>query len=217
MRSLEVLLLVAAVAPVHAAEYAVFASGFRQLVDGHDLVGDKIRLHANGGYTEVDAVQVAGFETVEAVPKPIPAQAPAPPKILASEPLPDLRAEVDAAADRYELPRQFVHGVVQAESAYRADAISSAGAIGPMQLMPETAAMYGADPHNPKQNIDAGTRYLRDLLWMYRHDDRQLSKTLAAYNAGPGAVARYNGVPPYRETRNYVRKILGKYLKTNKT
>jgi soluble lytic murein transglycosylase-like protein len=212
MRALEVMLLFAAVAPVNAAEYAVFTSGFRQLIDHHEVAGDKVRLYASGGYTELDAVQIVGFEAVEA-PAKLPAEAPASaPAILPAEPPQDVKALVDAAADRYDLPRRFVHGVVEAESAYRVDAVSPVGAIGPMQLMPETAAMYGANPNDPEQNIDAGTRYLRDLLLMYRNEKNQLSKTLAAYNAGPGAVARYKGIPPYRETRNYVRKILGKYL-----
>jgi soluble lytic murein transglycosylase-like protein len=102
---------------------------------------------------------------------------------------------------------------VSAESAYQVKAVSKKGAIGLMQLMPSTARDYGADPTDPKQNVEAGTRYLRDLLVKYQHDDNQVSRALAAYNAGPGAVDRYHGVPPYRETRAYVASVIRKYEK----
>ena len=98
----------------------------------------------------------------------------------------------------------LVRSVIAAESAFQPNARSPKGAIGPMQLMPETAKDLGVDPHDPAQNVDAGTRYLRDLLQRY---DSGLWHALAAYNAGPGAVDKYRGVPPYRETRNYVNRI----------
>ncbi len=79
-----------------------------------------------------------------------------------------------------------------------------------MQLMPGTAAELNADPHDPKQNAEAGARYLRDLLVKY---DGDVQKALAAYNAGPGAVAKYNGVPPYSETRSYVNRVILDYKK----
>ncbi len=103
----------------------------------------------------------------------------------------------DAAADRYGLPRELVRSVMAAESGFQPWAVSPKGAIGLMQLMPETAQALGADPHDPAQNVDAGARYLRDLLEKYNYG---LRHALAAYNAGPGAVDKYNGVPPYRET-----------------
>jgi soluble lytic murein transglycosylase-like protein len=80
-----------------------------------------------------------------------------------------------------------------------------------MQLMPPTAKILSANPYDPAQNVDAGTRYLRDLLLQY---DGHLWRALAAYNAGPGAVARYNGVPPYRETINYILRIDRDYRNT---
>ena len=110
----------------------------------------------------------------------------------------------DAAADRYGLPRELVRSVMAAESGFQPQAISPKGAIGLMQLMPGTAQALGADPHDPAQNVDAGTRYLRDLLEKYNYG---LRHALAAYNAGPGAVDKYNGVPPYRETINYIGRI----------
>src|SRR5262249_10393895 len=116
----------------------------------------------------------------------------------------------DAAADKYGLPRKLVQSVVKAESGYQTNALSPKGAIGLMQLMPGTAAALGVDPNDPVQNVDAGARYLRNLLVKY---DGNLWNALAAYNAGEGAVSKYQGVPPYAETINYVRKIDTEYKK----
>src|SRR5262249_12609877 len=116
----------------------------------------------------------------------------------------------DAAADKYGLPRKLVRSVMAAESGFNPNAVSPKGAIGLMQLMPDSAQMLGVDPHDPAQNVDAGTRYLRDLLNRY---NGQLWHALAAYNAGPGAVQKYNGLPPYRETLNYLIRIDRDYNK----
>lgn len=114
-------------------------------------------------------------------------------------------ALIEAAALRHELDPSLLKGVIQAESGFRADAVSPAGARGLMQLMPATAAALGvADPSDPAQSIEGGARYLRQQLDRFG----DVSLALAAYNAGPGTVARYNGIPPYRETRNYVEKVL---------
>jgi soluble lytic murein transglycosylase-like protein len=117
---------------------------------------------------------------------------------------------VDNAARKYGLPPAFVLAVVAVESGYRADAVSPKGAIGLMQLMPGTARELGADPNVPEQNVDAGTRYLRDLLLKY---DNHAYHALAAYNAGPGAVDKYHGVPPYRETQAYILNVLRNWRK----
>jgi soluble lytic murein transglycosylase-like protein len=109
------------------------------------------------------------------------------------------------------VPSAFVHSVAKAESAYRTGAISHKGAIGLMQLMPATAQALKADPYDPKQNAEAGVRYLKELLIKYDHSARL---ALAAYNAGPGAVDRYSGVPPYGETRRYVDRVIRDYLKS---
>jgi soluble lytic murein transglycosylase-like protein len=85
-----------------------------------------------------------------------------------------------------------------------------------MQLMPATARHYGADPHDTAQNIDAGTRFLRELLLKYEHHPDQLALALAAYNAGPGAVDHFGGVPPYKETQTYVRKAIHLYKTATK-
>jgi soluble lytic murein transglycosylase-like protein len=116
---------------------------------------------------------------------------------------------VEAIARRRGLDPKLVRAVVEVESAFRPDAVSPKGATGLMQLMPSTASELGvADPLDPEANVDGGVRYLIQLLDLYNGD---VQKALAAYNAGPGAVARHNGVPPFRETREYVRKVMKKY------
>lgn len=119
---------------------------------------------------------------------------------------------IDYMANRYKLPKSLLHAVITAESAYDSNAVSRAGAVGLMQLMPGTARRYGVkNRRNPYQNISAGTQYLRDLLVLY---DNNLRLVLAAYNAGEGAVKKYNNtVPPYKETQNYVRKVIAYYNK----
>ena len=110
-----------------------------------------------------------------------------------------------------DLSPRLVQAVVQVESGYNPKALSSKGAMGLMQLMPDTARLMGvSDPWNPAQNIRGGTRYLRRQLDRFSGD---LVLALAAYNAGPTAVTRYGGVPPYRETQRYVDKVLGLYEK----
>ncbi|MGZ4977069.1 MAG: lytic transglycosylase domain-containing protein [Methylobacter sp.] len=114
------------------------------------------------------------------------------------------------AANRHQVDVRLLHAVIQAESAYDARAISSAGAVGLMQLMPDTARRYGVVNRNdPVQNIDGGTHYLKDLLKMF---DSNLNLAIAAYNAGEGAVMRYNNsIPPYPETQNYVKTVMALY------
>jgi soluble lytic murein transglycosylase-like protein len=97
---------------------------------------------------------------------------------------------------------------MNAESGLHPDALSPKGAIGLMQLMPETAKQLGVNPKNPRENAEGGAQYLHDLLAKYEGDPDQVLLALAAYNAGPAAVARYHGVPPYRETREYILRVL---------
>jgi soluble lytic murein transglycosylase-like protein len=117
---------------------------------------------------------------------------------------------ISEAANRHQVDVKLLHAVIQAESAYDATAISSAGAVGLMQLMPDTAKRYGVlDRNNPVQNIDGGTHYLKDLLALF---DSNLNLAVAAYNAGENAVIRYNNsIPPYPETQNYVKTVLALY------
>jgi soluble lytic murein transglycosylase-like protein len=119
---------------------------------------------------------------------------------------------IAAAAEKHNVSAAFVQSIVAAESNFNSAAVSPKGAIGLMQLMPSTAEEYGADPAVPAENIDAGTRYLRWLMNRYQKDRRSVHATMkrviAAYNAGPGTVDRYRGVPPFRETRTYVTRVL---------
>lgn len=116
---------------------------------------------------------------------------------------------IDVHAGRQGLDPRLVQAVMQVESGYNPRALSSKGAIGLMQLMPDTARMLEVtDPWDPEENIRGGTIYLRRMLQRF---DGSLRRALAAYNAGPTAVARYDDVPPYRETRNFVQRVLGLY------
>jgi hypothetical protein len=116
---------------------------------------------------------------------------------------------IASAAAKHNVPAAFVQSIVAAESNFDCSAVSARGAIGLMQLMPETAQQFGADPTIPAQNIDAGTRYLRWLMTRYQNHRGSMQRVIAAYNAGPGMVDRYKGIPPFRETRSYVSRVLG--------
>ena len=114
--------------------------------------------------------------------------------------------EIAAAATKYNVDPALLRGLIRQESNFNANATSPAGARGLTQLMPGTAAALGVDPSIPAQAIEGGAKYLRQQLDRFGGDP---AKALAAYNAGPGAVQRYGGVPPYAETQNYVRKVMG--------
>lgn len=118
----------------------------------------------------------------------------------------EMKKMVDAASERFGVPRELVIAVSRAESAFRSDVVSPAGATGLMQLMPATAKGLGVtDIRDPWQNLAGGTKYLRQLLDRFDGDVR---KVIAGYNAGPGAVQQYGGVPPYAETKTYVARVL---------
>jgi soluble lytic murein transglycosylase-like protein len=194
-------------------EYAVLDNGFRIHATSHSVEGDVVQLVTAQGVIQVPAGSVREFEVEEYTPPP------PPPPALAQTPTPVVEPKlspqelITRAAQRAGLPAAIVHSVARAESAYHTNAISPKGAIGLMQLMPGTAAELNADPNDPAQNADAGARYLRQLLEKY---DGVVSKAVAAYNAGPGAVDKYNGVPPYKETIDYVQRVLRQYDKEQK-
>lgn len=151
----------------------------------------------------IGGVHLAGRAAVDFLPK-------APQNVFPKIEMPreELMKLIHAAALRHNVPPAFVKSIVAAESNFDPNALSAKGAIGPMQLMPETAEEYGADPTVPAENIDAGTHYLRVLMDRYHRGRSSLKRVIAAYNAGPAMVDRYRGIPPFRETRQYVARVL---------
>ena len=192
-------LLFLACATSARADYFVLRSGARLNVNAYELVGERYKIQVNGGTAEIAVSDVVAIE-----PEEIFVAAPRMPLIQAS-----YGSIIQTASEKYGVDTDLVFSVIAAESNFNPKAVSRRGARGLMQLLPTTAARLGVkDIFDPGQNIDAGTRYLRDLLKSYRGD---LAMTLAAYNAGPGAVQKYGQVPPYRETISYVRAIRKTY------
>ena len=120
----------------------------------------------------------------------------------------DTNSLIKEAAARYQVDPRLGAAVAQTESGGNQEAVSPAGAVGVMQLMPETAAGLGVNPYDKRQNIEGGAKYLRQMMDTFGGD---VQKAVAAYNAGPQAVKEYNGIPPYRETQDYVNKVLDIY------
>ena len=121
---------------------------------------------------------------------------------------PELVRTIHAAAAKYAVDPKLVSAVAEVESGGNQSAVSSTGAVGVMQLMPETAAGLGVNPYDMKSNVEGGTKYLREMLDTF---DGDVKKAVAAYNAGPNAVKAYGGIPPYAETQNYVNNVLDIY------
>jgi len=192
------LTLALAALPLTAGEYAVLRNGYRMRVERHESTENGTRLHLpGGGWVDVRDDDVARLEPEEVVVAPL-SLAP-----VATLSLADI---VRQSGRRNGLDPDLIHSVIAAESAGNPRAVSPKGAAGLMQLMPGTArSLDVSDVFDPTQNVEAGTKYLRRLLDQYDHD---LGKALAAYNAGPGRVDAYNGVPPYRETRDYVGRVI---------
>lgn len=119
-----------------------------------------------------------------------------------------LDSAIEEISDRYGVDEKLIRSVISVESAWRPDAVSPKGAMGLMQLMPGTAKMLSVDPNDPVQNVEGGVKYLAQLSEKYSGD---LEKVLAAYNAGPGRVDQYGGIPPFKETEAYVKRVLKLY------
>ncbi len=178
------------------AEIALLSNGSTLKIDGSRVDADQAVLALRGG----GEVMLPASQLVGVVPDEV---------VEELGPGADPRALAQAAARRHGLDPALVLAVVQVESGFRADAVSRKGARGLMQLMPDTAARLGVDDaFDPEQNLDGGARHLGGLLARY---DGDLKRALAAYNAGEGAVERHRGVPPYGETRAYVRSVLRRY------
>ena len=202
--------------PTHAAEHVTFKNGFEQDCVRHEIVGDKVRLYfagkgAEANFQDLSADSVLRVEEVADVP--VIASAPqttvavkTPDAVLTKAEMQEMLAH---AGDAHNIDADLLASVVRAESGGQVKAVSRTGAKGLMQLMPGTANEMGvADAFRPEQNIAGGTAYLDALLTRY-HDNVALA--LAAYNAGPGAVDKYHGVPPYRETRAYVARVIREF------
>jgi soluble lytic murein transglycosylase-like protein len=186
-------------APALRAEYVVLRSGQRLKVTGYQLIGDKYHLQLSGGFVDIAAADVVAIEPEDVF-------TPVPPTVA---PQPLYRDLVEAAAKRYNVDADLITSVIAVESNFDPKAVSRKNARGLMQLLPETAAQLGVkNIDDPAENIDAGTRYLRDLLQKYNND---LALALAAYNAGPDKVQLYGRVPPYAETISYVRRVKSGY------
>jgi len=207
----------AAAAPARA-ELVVFADGGFLKVAGYEVMGERVHLAlAAGGVLRVPLSRIERVVEDEVVPAPEAAGEPVveaagfPWRFAADQVVPGTPygAEIYAAARRHELNPQLVAALVRAESAFDSGALSTKGARGLMQLMPATARRFGLGERQifePERNLEAGTRYLR---WLLDRFDGDVVRALAAYNAGEGTVDRYGGVPPFRETLSYIRRISG--------
>ena len=205
-------MMLAVPAATYGAERVHFANGFDMRCDHHAQVGSMVRLYTSkndSSYMERNAEEITGYETV-----------PDPPASSASSAAPkggreakltaaDLRLMLADAGEQHNVDADLLASVVKAESNGNARAVSHAGARGLMQLMPGTAADLGVDDSfAPEQNVQGGSAYLDELLRRYHEN---VAWALAAYNAGPAAVDRYHGIPPYRETRAYVARVIHEF------
>jgi hypothetical protein len=202
------LLLVGVATSAYAAEHITLRNGFDLVCDHREVAGDHVRLYmsaTDGNFLEIRPEEIQSSETIILPPPPL-AAVPAP-LLPAPEPTAADIEEMTAKAGRaHDLDVELLASVIRAESGGNVHAVSRAGARGLMQLMPGTADQLGvADSFRADQNINGGTAYLNALLLRY-HDN--LAFALAAYNAGPAAVDKYHGIPPYRETRFYVARII---------
>jgi hypothetical protein len=196
---------------VRAAERVTLSNGFVEQCDHHALVDGRMRLFLSTGedsYIEFDPADIVTFESIPDPPAPAPDPLAKPP---AQTPLTpgDLREMLARAGADHNLDVDLLASVVKAESDGDAHAVSRAGAQGLMQLMPGTAAGLGVkNSFEPNENVRGGSTYLDALLTKY-HDN--LALALAAYNAGPEAVAKYSGIPPYRETHAYIARVIHEF------
>jgi soluble lytic murein transglycosylase-like protein len=207
-----------------AGQIAILRNGFTIHFDHKEQNGSSTRLYTGTGYLDIASDQIASFDVDETPVTPEPQPAPQPAALTDTQPSAaqpaavasqtpakaaqnvDLDQVVREASSKNRLDPDFVASVIRAESNFKTHAVSKKGAQGLMQLMPATAAQLGvADAFDPRANVEAGTAHLSALLDLYNNDP---IRALAAYNAGAHRVKQYHGVPPYRETRDYINKIV---------
>lgn len=218
---LAVCALLALISPfAHAREHVTLKNGFELDCVRREVIGDRVRLYladndssstADSNYLEVAADSVIRIDAVADPPKQaiqpvVPLHTVTTTALLTKDEMHEMLSQAGSA---HNIDEDLLASVLRAESGGQVRAVSRVGARGLMQLMPETANAMGVnDAFNPNQNIAGGTAYLDALLTRY-HDN--LSLALAAYNAGPGAVDKYHGIPPYRETREYVARVIREF------
>jgi hypothetical protein len=217
--------LILVAAPANASDLAILRNGNSIRHDRRENIGSVTRLYlsdSSSGYIEIPTDQIERFEadtspaiskavTPERLNPPLRSSAPSGSAQTANQQQAlvnrqSLDEMVSGAGQRHQIDPDFINSVIRAESGFNNRAVSKKGAQGLMQLMPQTASHLGvANSFDPNSNVEGGTKYLRELLEKYNYD---VPKALAAYNAGPGRVDRYRGVPPYFETQRYVAKII---------
>ena len=197
--------------PCSAADSAILRNGFSIRHERREIIGTITRLYIDGNQSSFVDIPTAEIDHFESIPDPpTPHTEPERAAAAISHPF-DLTQAVKDASGTYQLDPDLVTSVIRAESGFNVRAVSPKGAQGLMQLMPQTASQLGVrNAFDPQANVEAGTRYLRELLERYNFD---LVKALAAYNAGPQRIDQYNGVPPYYETRAYVARIVRDFNK----
>ena len=211
--------VIAAVCPLaRAAEHVTLKNGFELDCVRREAVGDKVRLYfaekagaaAGSNYMDVAADSVVRVETVADLPEPVAeVKTPSAVTLMPAPTKEEMHEMLAHAGAAHNIDEDLLASVVRAESGGQVRAVSRTGAQGLMQLMPGTASAMGVeDAFRPEQNISGGTAYL-DLMLTRYHDNVALA--LAAYNAGPGAVDKYHGVPPFRETRLYVARVIREF------
>ena len=207
------LLLVRPAAAPASAELVLLTTGRTLAISGHEFEGDRVVLHLPSGGQIVCARSLIVRIEADYAPPPLAERLAetlvSPPERLAETivspaPVRPFAEIIDAASVRHGVDSALLFALIEVESSYKPNAVSAKGAMGLMQLMPATALQYAvADPYNPSDNIEAGTKHLRSLLDRY-----DVHAALAAYNAGEGSVRKFGGVPPFPETRRYVTKVL---------
>ncbi len=198
--------------PCLAADTAILRNGFSIRHERRQIIGSVTRLYIDGdqsSFVDIPTAEIDHFESLPDSPTLPPDPAPS---TAAITPHPfDLTQAVKDASGTYQLDPDLVTSVIRAESGFNVRAVSPKGAQGLMQLMPQTATQLGVkNAFDPQANVEAGARYLRELLERYNFD---LIKALAAYNAGPQRIDQYHGVPPYYETKAYVARIVRDFNK----